>query len=135
MIGLLVTPAGGFLIRRIGLRAGIAVAISACLAGALVTLSHSLWIVIIVGLGLVCTGVFLAQATANSFLRVAAPEGGRASAAGLYICCYYIGGTIGGRASGLCLVAGKMARVCRVDRLRAGHHTGRRAGWLARRKA
>ena len=96
LIGLLVTPAGGFLIRRIGLRAGIAVAISACLAGALVTLSHSLWIVIIIGLGLVCTGVFLAQATANSFLRVAAPEGGRASAAGLYICCYYIGGTIGG---------------------------------------
>ena len=40
--------------------------------------------------------MFLAQATANSFLRVAAPEGGRASAAGLYICCYYIGGTIGG---------------------------------------
>lgn len=96
LIGLLVTPAGGFLIRKIGLRAGIAVAVSACLAGALVTLSHSLWIVIIVGLGLVCTGVFLAQATANSFLRVAAPEGGRASAAGLYICCYYIGGTIGG---------------------------------------
>jgi predicted MFS family arabinose efflux permease len=96
LIGLLVTPAGGFLIRKIGLRAGIAVAVSACLAGALVTLSHSLWIVIIVGRGLVCTGVFLAQATANSFLRVAAPEGGRASAAGLYICCYYIGGTIGG---------------------------------------
>lgn len=96
LIGLLVTPAGGVLVTRIGLRAGIALAVSACLAGVLVTLSQSLWIVILLGLGLVCTGVFMAQTTANTFLRVAAPAGGRASAAGLYICCYYIGGTVGG---------------------------------------
>jgi len=96
LIGLIVTPAGGYLVTRIGMRAGIAFAIGACLAGALVTLSHSLWLVVLVGLGLVCTGVFIAQATANSFLRIAAPAGGRASAAGLYICCYYVGGTAGG---------------------------------------
>lgn len=96
LIGLIVTPAGGYLVTRIGMRAGIALAIGACLAGALITLSHSLWIVVLAGLGLVCTGVFIAQATANSFLRIAAPAGGRASAAGLYICCYYIGGTVGG---------------------------------------
>lgn len=96
LIGLLVTPAGGVLVTRIGLRAGVALAVSACLAGVLVTLSHSLWIVILLGLGLVCSGVFMAQTTANTFLRVAAPAGGRASAAGLYICCYYIGGTVGG---------------------------------------
>lgn len=96
LIGLLVTPAGGVLVTRIGLRAGIGLAVAACLAGALVTLSHSLWIVVVLGLGLVCTGVFMAQTTANTFLRVAAPAGGRASAAGLYICCYYVGGTVGG---------------------------------------
>jgi MFS transporter, YNFM family, putative membrane transport protein len=96
LIGLLVTPLGGYLVTRIGMRAGIALAIGACLLGALVTLSHSLWVVVLVGLGLVCTGVFIAQATANSFLRIAAQAGGRASAAGLYICCYYIGGTVGG---------------------------------------
>lgn len=96
LIGLIVTPIGGYLVTRIGMRAGIAFAIGACLVGALVTLSHSLWIVVLAGLGLVCTGVFIAQATANSFLRIAAPAGGRASAAGLYICCYYIGGTAGG---------------------------------------
>ena len=55
------------------MRAGIAVAICASLAGVLLTLSHSLWIVVLAGLGLVCTGVFIAQATANSFLRHAAP--------------------------------------------------------------
>lgn len=38
----------------------------------------------------------MAQATANTFLRIVAPAGGRASAAGLYICCYYVGGTVGG---------------------------------------
>lgn len=96
LIGLVVTPVGGYLVTRIGMRAGIAIAIAACLTGVLLTLSHSLWIVVLAGLGLVCTGVFVAQATANSFLRVAAPAGGRASAAGLYICCYYMGGTAGG---------------------------------------
>lgn len=96
LVGLIVTPIGGYMVTRIGMRAGIAFAIGACLAGALLTLSHSLWIVVLAGLGLVCTGVFIAQATANSFLRLAAPAGGRASAAGLYICCYYIGGTVGG---------------------------------------
>lgn len=96
LIGLIVTPAGGYLVTRIGMRAGIALAIGACLLGALVTLSYSLWVVVLVGLGLVCSGVFIAQATANSFLRIAAPAGARASAAGLYICCYYVGGTAGG---------------------------------------
>jgi MFS transporter, YNFM family, putative membrane transport protein len=96
LIGLIVTPAGGYLVTKVGMRTGIAFAIGACLAGALITLSHSLWVVVLGGLGLVCTGVFIAQATANSFLRIAAPAGGRASAAGLYICCYYVGGTAGG---------------------------------------
>jgi MFS transporter, YNFM family, putative membrane transport protein len=96
LIGLIITPAGGYLVGRVGMRAGIALAICCSLAGVLLTLSHSLWIVVIAGLGLVCTGVFIAQATANSFLRLAAPPGTRASAAGLYICCYYIGGTVGG---------------------------------------
>jgi MFS transporter, YNFM family, putative membrane transport protein len=66
LIGLIVTPGGGYLVTRIGMRAGIAVAICASLAGVLLTLSHSLWIVVLAGLGLVCTGVFIAQATANS---------------------------------------------------------------------
>jgi YNFM family putative membrane transporter len=96
LVGLIVTPAGGYLVTRIGMRAGIAVAICCSLVGVLLTLSHLLWIVVIAGLGLVCTGVFIAQATANSFLRHAAAPGTRASAAGLYICCYYIGGTVGG---------------------------------------
>jgi len=96
LIGLLVTPAGGYLITRIGMRYGIVLAIALCLLGECLTLVHSLPVIIFGGLGLVCTGVFIAQATAASFLRIAAPEGGRVSAAGLYLSCYYLGGTVGG---------------------------------------
>lgn len=96
LIGLAITPLGGYLITRIGMRRGILLAILLSAAGEAITLSHSLWIVIVPGLGLVCSGVFIAQSTAASYLRVAAPPGGRVSAAGLYIACYYIGGTVGG---------------------------------------
>lgn len=96
LVGLVVTPFGGFLVTRIGMRRGMAVAIAVCAVGELATLSHTLWIVVLPGLGLVCTGVFIAQSTATSFLRMAAPAGGRVSAAGLYLSSYYIGGTIAG---------------------------------------
>jgi len=96
LIGLAVTPLGGYLVTRIGMRHGVLLAIVLCMAGELVTLSHSLWIVILPGLGLVCSGVFIAQSTAASYLRMAAPPGGRVSAAGLYLSSYYIGGTVGG---------------------------------------
>ncbi|HTV83041.1 MAG TPA: MFS transporter [Acidobacteriaceae bacterium] len=96
LLGLAVTPLGGYLVTRIGMRRGILLAIVLCLAGEAIALSHSLWIVILPGLGLVCSGVFIAQSTAASYLRMAAPPGGRVSAAGLYLSSYYIGGTVGG---------------------------------------
>jgi MFS transporter, YNFM family, putative membrane transport protein len=96
LVGLVVTPFGGFLVMRIGMRRGMAVAIALCALGEAITLSHTLWIVVLPGLGLVCSGVFIAQSTATSFLRMAAPAGGRVSAAGLYLSSYYIGGTIAG---------------------------------------
>jgi predicted MFS family arabinose efflux permease len=96
LVGLVVTPFGGYLVTRIGMRRGIAVAIAICVVGEALTLSHNLWIVIFPGLGLLCTGVFIAQSTSTSFLRMAAPAGGRTSAAGLYLACYYIGGTLAG---------------------------------------
>ena len=96
LIGLAVTPLGGYLVTHIGMRRGILLAILLCMAGEAVALSHSLWIVILPGLGLVCSGVFIAQSTAASYLRMAAPPGGRVSAAGFYLASYYIGGTVGG---------------------------------------
>jgi YNFM family putative membrane transporter len=130
LIGLVITPAGGYLVSRTGMRIGIAIAICCSLAGVLLTLSHSLWIVVFAGLGLVCTGVFIAQATANSFLRLAAPPGTRASAAGLYICCYYIGGTVGGVFSQLSLGDRKMARLRLPDRFSSSPHAFHHAGGM-----
>lgn len=96
LIGLVVTPVGGLLVGKIGMRAGMTLAMCIALAGVLLTLSHGLWTVILAGLGMVTAGFFIGQSTANSFLAIAAPPGGRASAAGIYVCCYYIGGTVGG---------------------------------------
>jgi predicted MFS family arabinose efflux permease len=95
LVGLVATPAAGVLLPRIGLRAGMVAANLTSLAGVAITLAHQLPMVII-GLALMCTGVFISQACATSYLREATPSGGRAAAIGLYVCCYYIGGTAGG---------------------------------------
>jgi MFS family permease len=106
LIGLVVTPAAGFLITRVGLRAGIAGAIVCSMAGVLLTLAPSLS-VIILGLALVSSGVFVAQTAAQSHLRVAAPPGARVTAAGLYMTCYYFGGTAAGVVPGAFWALGK----------------------------
>jgi predicted MFS family arabinose efflux permease len=106
LIGLVVTPAGGFLISRIGLRAGIGGAICCSIAGVLLTLSPSL-LVVILGLTLLSSGVFVAQTASQSHLRTAAPAGARVTAAGLYLTCYYLGGTAAGVVPGLFWALGK----------------------------
>lgn len=95
LIGLVVTPAAGFLITRVGLRAGIAGAICCSMTGVLLTLAPSLPVVIL-GLTMLSTGVFISQTASQSHLRVAAPAGARVTAAGLYLTCYYLGGTAAG---------------------------------------
>ena len=95
LIGLVVTPAAGYLITRVGLRAGIAGAIVCSIAGVLLTVDRSL-VVVIVGLTLLSSGVFISQTASSSHLRVASPPGARVTAAGLYITCYYLGGAAAG---------------------------------------
>ncbi|MGB9028697.1 MAG: MFS transporter [Acidobacteriaceae bacterium] len=130
LVGLVVTPFGGYLVTRIGMRRGIAVAIAICLTGEALTLSHHLWVVIFPGLGLLCSGVFIAQATATSFLRMAAPAGGRTSAAGLYLACYYVGGTIAGVApSYLWSIGGWPACVALVETVLLGMLALAWIGW------
>jgi predicted MFS family arabinose efflux permease len=106
LVGLVVTPAAGFLITKVGLRAGIGGAISCSIVGVLLTLSPSL-VVVIVGLALLSSGVFIAQTASSSHLRVAAPPGARVTAAGLYLTCYYLGGTAAGVVPGLFWALGK----------------------------
>jgi predicted MFS family arabinose efflux permease len=106
LIGLVVTPAAGVLITRVGLRAGIGGAIACSIAGVLLTLAHSLPVVI-VGLAMLSSGVFIAQTASQSHLRIAAPAGARVTAAGIYIACYYLGGTAAGVVPGIFWALGK----------------------------
>jgi hypothetical protein len=51
--------------------------------------------------------VFIAQTASQSHLRVAAPPGARVTAAGLYLTCYYLGGTAAGVVPGAFWALGK----------------------------
>ena len=53
------------------------------------------------------SGVFIAQTASQSHLRIAAPSGARVTAAGLYITCYYLGGTAAGVVPGYFWALGK----------------------------
>jgi predicted MFS family arabinose efflux permease len=106
LIGFVVTPAAGYVITKVGLRAGIGGAICCSMAGVLMTLAQPLAVVIL-GLVLLSSGVFIAQVASSSHLRVAAPAGARVKAAGLYLTCYYLGGTAGGVVPGIFWALGK----------------------------
>ena len=106
LIGLVVTPFAGYLITHVGLRAGVSGAICIAITGVLLTLSPSLTVVIL-GLALLASGVFIAQTANSSNLRIAAPSGARVTAAGIYITCYYLGGTAAGVVPGFFWNLGK----------------------------
>jgi predicted MFS family arabinose efflux permease len=135
LIGLVVTPAAGFLITRVGLRAGIAGAICCSITGVLLTLAPSLP-VIILGLTMLSTGVFISQTASQSHLRVAAPSGARVTAAGLYLTCYYLGGTAAGVVPGAFWALGKWpACVAFIVAMQAVALTIALIGWRAPKTA
>ena len=94
LAGAVVTPISGGWINVYGYRTTLAIAMALGAAGSLLTLGHSL-VSVVVGLALVCSGVFVAQAAANGYIGVAA-KSDRGLAVGMYATCYYIGGSVGG---------------------------------------
>ena len=94
LAGALAAPIAGRWIDAYGHRSGLVAAIVLGVTGSLLTLGHVL-ISVIAGLALVCSGVFAAQAAANSYIGVAAARD-RGLAVGLYATFYYIGGSVGG---------------------------------------
>ena len=87
-----------YLIDRFGHRTALVAAMSAGIAGMLLTLVPDLRGVV-AGLALCCSGVFVAQATATSFIGQATDHG-RALAVGMYVTCYYVGGSAGAELPG-----------------------------------
>ena len=94
LFGAAVTPIAGRWVDVYGHRAGLAVGMGVGALGALLTLTTPLSL-IIVGLALIGSGVFIAQATASSYIGVAT-SADRGLAVGLYSAAYYLGGSLGG---------------------------------------
>jgi predicted MFS family arabinose efflux permease len=94
LVGAAITPLAGRFMDAYGHRAALALAIGIGVCGSLLTLARPLS-VIVAGLALAATGVFIAQATTSSHVASAA-ERDRGLAVGLYGTFYYAGGAAGG---------------------------------------
>jgi MFS transporter, YNFM family, putative membrane transport protein len=104
LFGLIVTPLSGRSLDHYGIRVTSAVGFGFAAVGLLLTLVHSLP-VIVVGLTLASSGVFIYQAVGTVQTGAVAGKA-RSSAAGLYVTFYYIGGSLGATITGWTWVAG-----------------------------
>jgi predicted MFS family arabinose efflux permease len=94
LVGAAATPLSGRWIDVYGHRIAFAVAVFLGIGGALLTLAPPLALVV-VGLALFATSIFMAQASATSHVGAHVAEE-RALALGLYATFYYVGGSVGG---------------------------------------
>jgi predicted MFS family arabinose efflux permease len=93
LIGAVITPLAGKWSDRLPGWKILSSALFVSMAGVLLTLSHALWLVIL-GLTLCSSGVFVCQIITNRSIGAAAGKS-RASAVGLYVSFYYCGGFVG----------------------------------------
>lgn len=94
LAGVVTTPLTGRLIARFGRRRYVVALVLLWAAGLALTLAPSLPL-IIAGLTICAGAGFMCQAVSTSFVAVTAKEA-RSSAVGLYVTCYYVGGSVGG---------------------------------------
>lgn len=98
LLGLVVTPVSGAWIQRFGAANAVLASIALSCAGVLLTLAGPLTVVV-AGLAMCTSGVFVCQAAASNFVGQVADRS-RSVAAGLYVSCYYAGGSTGAVVSG-----------------------------------
>ncbi len=94
VIGVLVTPYSGRLLNRFGHARVLVLAWAIAISGLLTTLLPLL-LAVAAGLALFSLGLFVAQTTTTSFVGESAGAE-RGPAVGLYVTCYYAGGSVGG---------------------------------------
>lgn len=97
--GTAMTPWTGRLIARFGRRNFVLRVVAVWIAGALLLLSPSLAL-IIAGLVVCATCGMLCQSVSTGYIAVIAKQG-RSSAVGLYVTCFYVGGSVGAFLPGL----------------------------------
>lgn len=90
---ILTTPLAGQVLGRLGVRGGLFLGLGGSLGGLLLLVLPNLAAVLL-GLALVASGLFLAQAMATGFVSRAA-HGDRGAASGLYLAFYFCGGLAG----------------------------------------
>lgn len=93
LLALVVIPVAGRLSKSRPQSELLTVAAALGVCGSALTLLPSLWCIVL-GLALSSTGVFLAQAAASAFTTATARHN-KAGAVGLYLTCYYLGGSFG----------------------------------------
>ncbi|UVH50182.1 MFS transporter [Pseudomonas sp. CBSPBW29] len=93
LLALVVIPIAGRLSRSRPQSELLTAAAVLGVCGSGLTLLPSLWCIVL-GLALSSTGVFLAQAAASAFTTATARHN-KAGAVGLYLTCYYLGGSFG----------------------------------------
>ncbi len=98
LLGVIVTPRAGKWIDRRGHRFALVTAFLGASLGIALTLIHSVPMIVL-GLALCCTGVFIANSSGSSYVGTAARQD-RAAAVGLYVTFYYLGGTAGSAVPG-----------------------------------
>jgi MFS transporter, YNFM family, putative membrane transport protein len=99
LVGAAVTPVAGNILDRIGYRLALMGAAGMVATGMLLTLVHYVP-VIISGLAIAASGVFICQTAASSNVGKVASSA-RSSASGLYVALYYLGGCAGSVFPGL----------------------------------
>jgi predicted MFS family arabinose efflux permease len=99
LLGAIITPQSGRFLDHFGFRRTTILYCAMMITGLLLTLARSLPMIII-GLAIFSSGVFVGQAAAT--VQTGAIAGrARSSAAGLYVAFYYLGGSIGATLTGL----------------------------------
>ncbi|MGD0744515.1 MAG: MFS transporter, partial [Verrucomicrobiota bacterium] len=93
LLGCVVTPLAGRFLDRHGFRRTTLLSLGMCLGGLLLTLAPLLSLVII-GLAVFSSGIFVAQSAATVLTGQVAGRA-RSAAAGLYVTFYYAGGSTG----------------------------------------
>jgi MFS transporter, YNFM family, putative membrane transport protein len=93
LLGLVITPMSGSWIQRLGHHRMVPVAVAFSSLGVLLTLSGPIWLIVL-GLALCSSGVFVCQAASSGYVGLAADRA-RSAAAGLYVTFYYLGGSAG----------------------------------------
>jgi predicted MFS family arabinose efflux permease len=104
LVGTALAPTVGWSISQYGRRLFVIVIFAEWAVGIVLTLASSAWIIIL-GLAICAGAGLLTQAVSTGYVAVSAGRGS-SSAVGLYVSCFYVGGSIGAALGGVAWILG-----------------------------